>query len=194
MKLAWLLFCAIFLFACSSPDSSGGQRPTKPASTPDGGVKPKSCGDVSCDPNAACSGVGDAAKCACLTGFEGNGTTCTDVDECKDSAKNDCDANADCANKPGSFLCTCKDGFVGDGKTCSGVNECQGAENPCDPNAVCEDTNPGVKCSCKAGFTGDETTGCADVDECKTKGAFSCATNAHCENTFGSYDCACDPG
>lgn len=193
MKLAWLLFCATGLFACSSPDSSGGQRPTKPISTPDGGVKAKTCGDASCDPNAACSGVGNAAKCTCLTGFEGDGATCTDTDECKDSAKNDCDSHADCVNRPGSFLCTCKDGFVGDGKTCTGVNECQGAENPCDPNAVCEDANPGVKCSCKAGFTGDVTTGCADVDECKTKGGFSCATNAHCENTFGSYDCACDP-
>jgi hypothetical protein len=193
LKVVWLLLCASVLFACSSPDDGGGQRPTKPVGTADGGVKGKTCGDVVCDPNATCSGLGDAAKCACLPGFEGDGKACTDVDECKDSAKNECDPNADCVNRPGSYLCKCKGGFLGDGKTCSGVNECQGAANPCDPNAVCEDVNPGVKCTCKAGFSGDEKTGCADVDECKTKGAFSCATNAHCENTFGSYGCACDP-
>lgn len=189
----WLWIGAALLVACTSPDQ-GAERPTKPrpgGGTPDAG--PQACGDVVCDPNATCGGVGDAVKCSCLSGFEGDGKTCTDIDECKDPAQSGCAANADCVNRPGGYLCKCKDGFLGDGKTCAAVNECQGAANTCDPNAVCAETSPTFSCTCKAGFTGDGH-GCGDVNECKTPGAFSCAANAHCENTFGGYGCACNPG
>jgi hypothetical protein len=184
--------------ACSSPQqggtrggNTGGQHTVE--HPPDGGPAAITCNDKVCDPNATCSGRGSAARCTCTTGYEGDGTSCTDIDECS-TGKNDCDkANGVCTNRPGSFLCSCGDGFVGDGKTCKAVSACGSDTNICDPNAVCEtDPKTGVACTCKGGFTGDGKS-CGDLDEC-AKNMFSCAANAHCVNTYGAYDCACDAG
>ncbi len=197
LKFVWLWLCPLLLpLACTRPQA-GAHRP--PLSTvyaggvTDGGATARTCGDVVCDPNATCNGSEDAARCTCAPGFSGDGTKCTDIDECATPSQNDCDPNANCTNEPGRYLCVCKTGFLGDGKTCTGVNECQGTTNTCDPNAICIDSNPGFSCQCKPGFTGDGF-GCADIDECGTPSLYSCPANAHCVNTFGGYTCACDPG
>jgi GON domain/Complement Clr-like EGF-like len=58
------------------------------------------CGELECDPHATCDPVGPT--CSCNAGFAGDGTTCTDVDECA-TANGGCEA--DCANTAGSFEC-----------------------------------------------------------------------------------------
>jgi len=83
----------------------------------DTSVDPKHCGacDMSCAAGATCS---DGA-CKCADGYDGDGQTCTDIDEC--ATANDCSPNGDCLNTPGGYVCTCRDGQTGDGKTCSGL-------------------------------------------------------------------------
>ncbi len=63
-------------------------------------IFPDTCGD-----NATCGATG----CECLPGFEGDGTTCTDIDECDD----DPCAGGECINFPGTYQCECPPGTSG---------------------------------------------------------------------------------
>lgn len=68
--------------------------------------------------------------------------------------------------------------------------------------ADCINTDGAYNCSCTLGFEGDGfgvDSGCTDVDECANAGMrallmASCDSNASCNNTYGSYECACDDG
>jgi len=63
-----------------------------------------------CDVNATCTDTDEAFTCECNDGFDGNGTVCTDIDECL-VGTDTCDVNATCENTVGSFECICDDGF-----------------------------------------------------------------------------------
>ncbi len=147
-------------------------------------------GKNACSAQAVCSDAGVATPvCTCIAGYEGDGYTCDDVDECAVSLA-DCSTQATCANKAGSFSCTCKQGFEGDGKVCDDIDEC--ATVPCDTNATCDNTPGSFSCACGAGLTGDGFT-CLDIDECKGA-VFPCDANATCKNVFLSYTCTCKSG
>merc|ERR1712014_244354 len=106
--------------------------PPKPVSNQITPSKPANCRDDNdCHKHAFCQAGSN--RCVCDTGFEGNGKTCLDINECR--RINNCDHdNANCRNTIGSYECTCKNGFYGDGKTCSNLNECN-IRNDCDENA-----------------------------------------------------------
>lgn len=70
--------------------------------------------DDSCDTNATCTQTGDRLACVCKDGYEGDGRTCLDIDECAVANKS-CSAHASCTNTSGSFSCSCQEGFTGDG-------------------------------------------------------------------------------
>ena len=160
-----------------------------------------------CGSNASCTSVyGHSVLCECNDGFDGDGQTCNDVNECIDarvlanmafaSSSKDtdtCDANAICTNTLGSYTCSCADGFVGDGQTCNDVNECidarvlasnSSSQDPdtCGENAICTNTLGSYTCSCSEGFTGDGNI-CIDVDECVST---ACGGTEDCVNTLGS--------
>ena len=74
-------------------------------------------GTATCDPNALCIDTETFYECACDAGYQGDGKTCTNTDECL-LLIDDCDANALCTDTMGGFTCACSPGFVGDGATC----------------------------------------------------------------------------
>ncbi|XP_004343688.2 tyrosine-protein kinase transforming protein SEA [Capsaspora owczarzaki ATCC 30864] len=94
----------------------------------------KSCSEIdecqegldNCDGNATCTNTIGSFECACYAGFVGNGTVCTDVDEC---ATLPCSEFADCANFPGNFTCTCQIGYAGNGVQCVFGNSAAFAES-----------------------------------------------------------------
>ena len=75
----------------------------------------------------------------CLPGYEGDGITCTNIDECAEGLDT-CAENAICEDTEGSFECTCLPGYVGDGIVCENIDECALELDDCDENAVCQDT------------------------------------------------------
>ena len=100
------------------------------------------------------------------TDHTGDGTTCTDIDECALLSTNTCHAKAGCTNSVGSYKCDCLNGYSGDGKSCVDIDECAKPElNDCHLNGKCTNTDGGFECKCNNGYNGDGVQ-CADIDEC----------------------------
>ncbi|XP_065194912.1 fibrillin-2-like [Sycon ciliatum] len=138
-----------------------------------------------CATNADCNNTEGSYQCNCNRGFRGNGTTCTDIDECSDTLI--CHDNASCTNSAGSFQCSCLSGFSGNGTACSDVDECLSGHSCDSTSQVCNNTLGSFQCSCRSGYAG---VNCQDVDECVT--GSDCHSQADCTNTHGSYQCACN--
>eukprot|EP00286_Rhodomonas_abbreviata_P019716 CAMPEP_0181309238 /NCGR_PEP_ID=MMETSP1101-20121128/11908_1 /TAXON_ID=46948 /ORGANISM="Rhodomonas abbreviata, Strain Caron Lab Isolate" /LENGTH=1439 /DNA_ID=CAMNT_0023415711 /DNA_START=17 /DNA_END=4336 /DNA_ORIENTATION=+ len=82
-------------------------------------------GDTACTSSDAsqCSSFAGCYKnsstaeviCTCRKGYEGDGATCSDIDECAIESMSDlCATNTFCENSDGSFACVCQPGYVGD--------------------------------------------------------------------------------
>uniref|UniRef100_A0A7N9AK29 Thrombomodulin n=1 Tax=Mastacembelus armatus TaxID=205130 RepID=A0A7N9AK29_9TELE len=124
-----------------------------------------------------------AAGFLCEQNFTDTCRQCVDEDECISAP---CEHT--CTNTPGGYKCSCYSGYKVDPKS---PNKCQlhcGAEEcpaECDPNDELE-------CYCPDGYVSEERgdhTFCIDIDECHSE-----QCDQLCENTFGSYVCACRPG
>ncbi len=151
---------------------------------------PTDCGDT-CAAEATCSLVGGVPTCVCNAGYAGDGSTCSNVNECATDT-DECDANAACADTSGSYLCTCNAGYEGDGRTCLDINECARGLDDCGSFATCTDTDGSFVCTCNDGFAGDGRS-CLDVNEC-VLGLDDCDARATCANVAGSFTCTCGPG
>lgn len=159
-----------------------------------------------CHFDANCTNTDGGFECDCFDGFSGNGTHCEDIDECVDDSLNECHEFADCNNNHGDYNCTCFDGYRdesnGTGFACVEIDECAEEIDECHDMAECTNIDGSYNCSCTIGFEGDGfgiDDGCLDVDECANAGMralllATCDENASCNNTYGSYECACDEG
>ncbi|HMI94361.1 MAG TPA: calcium-binding EGF-like domain-containing protein, partial [Polyangiales bacterium] len=77
-----------------------------------------------CADNATCTNTTPEANpfgytCKCAEGLGGDGTVCSDLDECKNASLFDCPANSQCVNEAGGagekgYSCECGGQFTGD--------------------------------------------------------------------------------
>ncbi|XP_072047055.1 uncharacterized protein [Amphiura filiformis] len=143
-----------------------------------------------CHTAAACTNTDGSYTCTCDTGYTGDGTICTNINEC---TTDPCAENAECTDTPGSYQCVCNTGFQGDGyNICDDINECNIAG--CDMQAVCSNTDGSYICECNQGYFGDGAT-CGDINECTSFNyPDDCPANSRCINIVGSYGCMCDTG
>ena len=139
--------------------------------------------------SATCSNTQVSYGCAYTDGYEGDGETCIDVDEC-DQDIHDCDVNADCFNTIGEYYCTCQVVWSitnDNGRTCSNDDECATGVDACSSHAICT-----AECECNVGLSGSGFE-CENIDECSDD-TNECDENATCTDTVRSYYCACNTG
>jgi hypothetical protein len=164
-----------------------------------------------CHVDARCVNIPGGFFCRCLSGWEGDGLTCTDLDDCDpdpcDPIHGTCDDRG-----PNMYKCVCMAGW--EGIECgSDQDECKEGTHGCDPYATCANTYGSHECVCRNEFYGDGTLctpctecgpgwepegicevvdlTCVDVDECMHN-ADNCHEHATCSNNQGSFKCDCD--
>ena len=108
-------------------------------------------------PSGKCQNVPGSFTCSCQTGYQGDGKTCTDVNECD---SNPCHANAGCFNSIGGYDCTCKQGYYdpsGNGTLCTEKCDKKGCPTA---NGYCvdDDKTQTATCFCDASYTLNSTS------------------------------------
>eukprot|EP00117_Sycon_ciliatum_P008637 scpid11083/ scgid1619/ Fibrillin-2 len=151
-----------------------------------------------CAQNTTCTNTAGAFNCTCNVGFTGNGTRCSDVNECDlvPSLRN-CDNHSVCTNSIGSFSCQCAIGFAGNGTKCRDSDECtqlSATARNCSQNSTCANIIGSFICTCLSGFVGDGSV-CTDENECLLPAqSRNCSNDSACTNTIGSFLCHCRDG
>jgi hypothetical protein len=140
-------------------------------------------GTSNCNENATCTNTVDSFTCACNAGYEGDGVTCSNVDEC---AASPCLNGGTCTDGINAYTCECAPGFTGT-DCATNIDEC--AASPCLNGGTCTDGINAYTCACAPGFTG---TDCAtNIDECA---ASPCLNGGTCTDGINAYTCECAPG
>ena len=133
-------------------------------------------GSNPCDTNAQCDDTVGSFTCTCKAGYTGDGTSCSNVDECS-LGTHTCHTNAECADTDGSHECTCKAGYTGDGKTCT-ADACVASSVPgkdsdgeiyCVHDGTVTGTTGGCDCGNVRGFSGDGNEKCERADGTPTE-------------------------
>uniref|UniRef100_A0A8C8VGW1 Stabilin 1 n=1 Tax=Pelusios castaneus TaxID=367368 RepID=A0A8C8VGW1_9SAUR len=106
-----------------------------------------------CHPKAVCRADN---ICECNLHYEGDGRTCTVIDQCGDS-NGGCSDYANCTQVGIQRSCTCLLDYQGDGYVCSPIDRCaDGRNGDCSEHALCISIGPNArKCECKAGYVGN---------------------------------------
>jgi len=159
-----------------------------------------------CHVDARCVNTPGTFYCRCLSGWEGDGLTCTDLDDCDPDP---CDVeHGTCKDQgPNLYHCDCTPGWTGE-HCGDDQNECMVGTHSCAGAAQCANTLGSHTCVCNGGHWGNghECTVCTtclagwkakgvckivdlvcvDVDECVDK-SDNCHEHATCDNTQGSF-------
>ncbi|CAK8671661.1 unnamed protein product [Clavelina lepadiformis] len=142
-----------------------------------------------CHRHAVCVNTHGSFGCGCVHGYTGNGTHCSNMDECALGIDN-CDLETTkCVDTEGSFKCDCLGGYTENKVVCRDIDECSTSFVDCHINATCLNRIGSFDCECKTGFTGNGIL-CEDVEECLTP-LDECKGNSVCRNTVGGYWCDC---
>ncbi len=142
-----------------------------------------------CGDGARCLERAGVWECQCAKGFEGDGFSCVDVDECA-AGTDDCEGDALCVNVQGGFTCRCPQGFEDLGAGCVDVDECAAGQVDCGVGGACVNTVGAFACECADGFALGES-GCVAVAPCDLD---PCAAGASCVPAEGAFACACPDG
>ncbi|XP_065179144.1 cysteine-rich with EGF-like domain protein 2 [Sycon ciliatum] len=155
--------------------------------TPSSSVQCLRCSSA-CEKNCTGATPSDCEDCA--DGYEEEGGTCLDQDECLDADK------APCKNRPSTYC-----------RNTAGSYECAACDTACKDSCTGRGAD---KCSeCASGYQRDDSTqACQDVDECKDHQSRwlppprpedpnqlypGCNFTTYCHNTIGSFECRdCD--
>nr|XP_033807631.1 stabilin-2 isoform X2 [Geotrypetes seraphini] len=149
-----------------------------------------------CHAHANCEYSDGVPSCICKPGYEGDGTTCKEVNVCSASNSSLCNSNAECVQTGlGTYKCVCLPGWAGNGLDCSAINNCFLPSNGgCHVNSTCIYIGPGQSdCECKKGFRGDGIQ-CEPINTCLEQEQ-KCHYLATCQQTsFGLWKCVCQEG
>ncbi|NOK18250.1 FG-GAP-like repeat-containing protein [Corallococcus carmarthensis] len=114
-------------------------------------------GTDDCNENATCTNTAGSFTCACNAGYEGDGVTCTNIDEC---AASPCLNGGTCIDGVGSYTCECA--LTYEGANCQ---DCAGTLGDCNGNSS----------------DGCEVNLQSDADSCGACGIV-CSTGQICSN------------
>ncbi|KAM9686574.1 thrombospondin-3 isoform 9-T9 [Trichechus inunguis] len=170
-----------------------------------------------CSPNPCFRGVDcmevyeyPGYRCGpCPPGLQGNGTHCTDINECAHA--DPCFPGSSCINTMPGFHCeACPPGYKGtrvsgvgidyaraSKQVCNDIDECTDGNNGgCDPNSICTNTVGSFKCGpCRLGFLGNQSQGCLPARTCHSPVHSPCHVHAHCLfERNGAVSCMCNVG
>ncbi|XP_060791129.1 EGF-containing fibulin-like extracellular matrix protein 2 [Neoarius graeffei] len=131
-------------------------------------------------------GVSSGAFNPCPVGYEAQGESCIDIDECE-LDMHDCQPSQQCINTLGTYTCQCPDGYRKIGQECVDIDECM--YRYCQHRCV---NYPGsFSCQCEPGFQlAGNNRSCVDVNECE----MGAPCQQRCYNTYGTFLCRCEQG
>ncbi|KAL4216399.1 Fibrillin-2 [Mactra antiquata] len=111
------------------------------------------CYEDRCNSSAS---VGENPCLPCPHGYEGDGTICSDIDECDPSYEDIDKCDQMCSNTEGSFNCSCKNGYRlnNNNHTCDDIDECKEGTKICSEihHEVCVNNIGNAVCNCMPNY------------------------------------------
>ena len=82
---------------------------------------------------SVCTNKMGSYECKCIDGYEGDGFTCKDINECDPDKETSfkCPISSKCVNYMGTYACVCLNGFQMVNSTCQDIDECKLGTHEC---------------------------------------------------------------